>query len=86
MEKKKQKIEMFTFVVSSGDPIDISVPSGPALNHDGRLSVWHFLGTQEQAEELRTFIENNKCDVELYSPQDLKKDLKESGFGKMIPD
>lgn len=49
---------IWTFIIRGGEPFDLTVKGklGPALNHDGTLTVWKMLGTEEEAASVESMI------------------------------
>jgi len=48
----------WTFIIRGGDPFDLKLKGklGPALNHDGAMTVWKMVGTEEEAASVESMI------------------------------
>ena len=66
---------LHTFEIRRGKPFRIELPGNPPLNHDGKRTLWQYVGTDEQAQNLEISI-GLLCDVSRYcegQTQELKK-------------
>ena len=74
-EIKAQVKRLHVFEIAGGKPFRIEMPGNPPLEHDGKRTVWQYVGTDQQAVEVETSI-SLLCEVTRYcegQTQELKK-------------
>lgn len=57
-EERDRSLICWTFVFRGGSSFSLALsgPLGPGHDHDGRLTIWKFVGTKEQALEVEKEI------------------------------
>ena len=59
---KSQVKRLHIFQIVGGEPFRIEIPGNPPLEHNGKRTVWQYVGTDEQASSVETSI-SLLCDV-----------------------
>lgn len=65
---KRPKPELFRFSVSNGGSFQLQIPGNPGVQHDGGLSVFPLVLTEDEAGQVVDTIESFGCTVRLYPP------------------
>ena len=51
-------VATWTFIIRDGHPFDLKLNEklGPPLNHDGQMTLWKMVGTEEEADSVREMV------------------------------
>jgi len=63
--------KVWTFKITGGSVflLDMSEGGHPDLYHNGRLTLWKFLGDKKDAEKIKSSVEDLECEVELHTEE-----------------
>jgi hypothetical protein len=62
---KAQVKRLHTFEIKGGEPFRISMPGNPPLEHNGKRTLWQYVGTDDQAKDIEINI-GLLCEVTRY--------------------
>lgn len=72
---KAQVKRLHVYEITGGKPFQIEMPGNPPLSHDGKRTLWQYMGTDDQAQEVEVSI-GLLCKVTRYcegQTQELKR-------------
>jgi hypothetical protein len=53
------RLIVWTFCIVGGSSFTLSVPGNPSLDHNGRSTLWKFVGTKDQAAQAECLINHS---------------------------
>jgi hypothetical protein len=55
---KPGRVSVWTFLIRGGEPFDLKIKNNlsPALNHDGRMTLWKMVGTDDEAASVEAWV------------------------------
>lgn len=59
--------KVWTFLVKGGEPFELTMPRTPALEHDGKLTLWKMVGSERAADAIRALLEETGATVEVHT-------------------
>ena len=57
---------VWTFVIKGGSPFRMTVPSHPALDHDGSQTIWKGYVTDEESDLILRWVQENNASIVRY--------------------
>lgn len=74
-------MKVWTFKIVGGEPIQISIPRVPVLNHTGGTTLWQMFGPPEWADAIEGMLKASGCKIERYG----EGQTDEQEVGRMFP-
>lgn len=60
-------VKVWTFLLLSGPPIQITLPGNPPLDFQGRRTIWKIVSSRAIAEQAKNLLTLSGITVELYT-------------------
>lgn len=66
--------KVWTFVIRGGEPIGLSLPRNPTLDHDGEMTMWKLVATETTARMVETLLlDEAGAQVEVYTEEETEE-------------
>lgn len=71
MGRTAGQVKVWTLDICGGQQFELRVPRHPVLQHDGRKTIWKFLGSKEAVEEvIRTMVDGQGVSVVAHTEEE----------------